>query len=80
MREEFPQFKKWWSQPRIAVRYNFRKEIDHPDVGLLCLEHTGYQICANRHLHLVITIPLPEHETEKKLKMLLTRREQRRGD
>lgn len=30
----FPQFATWWNQPRVSTRY-FRKEIDHPDVGLL---------------------------------------------
>jgi transcriptional regulator with XRE-family HTH domain len=73
----FPQFATWWNQPRVSTRY-FRKEIDHPDVGLLILEQTVHQVLACRGLYMVLLAPLPECETEDKLRMLLTLRAQRR--
>lgn len=66
----FSQFRTWWDQPRVALRYNFRKEIDHPAVGLLVLEQTAYQIASNPNLYILPTIPLPESDTEKKLRKL----------
>lgn len=75
----FPQFATWWNQPRVSTQY-FRKEIDHPDVGLLVLEQTVHQVLACRGLYMVLLAPLPECETEDKLRMLLTLRAQRRAD
>lgn len=76
----FPQFATWWNQPRVAIRYNFRKEIDHPNVGLLVLEQTAYQICDSPNLYMTLLSPLPECDTENKLRALLRRRRQHRGD
>jgi hypothetical protein len=55
----FPQFATWWNQPRISTGY-FRKEIDHPDVGLLVLEQTVHQVLTCRNLYMVLLAPLPE--------------------
>jgi hypothetical protein len=75
----FPDFVVWWNKPRVLARY-FRKEIDHPDVGLRVLEQTVHQVLTCRNFYMVLLTPLPESETEKKLGMLLTLRTKRQED
>lgn len=77
----FPQFATWWGgRPRVALQNNFRKEINHPDVGMLVLEQTSFQLRDNPNLDMVLTLPLSEADTEKKLKRLMSLRQRRRTD
>ncbi len=73
-------FAKWWDRPEVmevALPGPVRKEIDHPDVGLLVLEQTVFPTGDNPDLHFVLTIPLPEENTEGKLKRLAALRMRR---
>lgn len=65
-------FAKWWDQLKVEVALPgpVRKEIDHPDVGLLVLEQTVFPIGDNPDLHMILTIPLPEENTAGKLRRL----------
>ena len=44
-----------------------RKELDHPVIGMMVLEHTTFQIHDDPDLKLVLFTPLPEAETPAKL-------------
>lgn len=76
---QIPEFMKWWNLPAVALRNDVRKEIMHPEVGLLVLEQTVYPVGDNPNLDLVLTIPLAEQDTHAKLRGLAQRRQDRRA-
>jgi transcriptional regulator with XRE-family HTH domain len=65
-----PEFGAWWSAQDVQARDGGRREFEHPTVGRLCLEQTTFRLSNHPDIKLVIHVPLPESETDGKLRML----------
>nr|WP_277611393.1 helix-turn-helix transcriptional regulator [Streptomyces scabichelini] len=72
------EFTELWEQRDILDQGQVRKELDHPLVGLLCVESTAMKVPARPDLTVVLHTPLPEANTAAKLEWLATP-EGRRG-
>ncbi len=57
--------------------YDTRKEVNHPEVGLLVFENSTFQIYDTLDLKAVLYTPLEEEDTPRKLEYLIQAREDR---
>ena len=73
-----PEFSALWARRDILDAGVVRKELDHPLVGLLCVESTALKVPARPDLTIVLHTPLPEANTAAKLEWLASP-EGRRG-
>ncbi len=64
-----PEFACWWSKHEVQGRQDGRKEIIHPQVGSLVLEHSTFQIDGSPGLKMVVYLPACE-EAARKLEQL----------
>jgi transcriptional regulator with XRE-family HTH domain len=64
-----PEFACWWSQHEVQGRQDGQKELIHPRVGSLVLEHSTFQIDGSPGLKMVVYLPACD-ETAKKLEQL----------
>jgi transcriptional regulator with XRE-family HTH domain len=71
LNEHCPEFNQWWSQYDILTREGGRRDFDHPTVGRLALEQTTLRLGHRPDVKMVIHVPLPEFDTEDKLRHLL---------
>jgi transcriptional regulator with XRE-family HTH domain len=65
-----PEFADWWAAQDVQARDGGRREFEHPTVGRLCLEQTTFRLSNHTDIKLVIHVPLPESDTDAKLKTL----------
>jgi transcriptional regulator with XRE-family HTH domain len=72
------EFTRLWEQRDIQDAGVIRKELDHPLVGLLCVESTALKVPARPDLTIVLHTPLDEANTAAKLEWLASP-EGRRG-
>ena len=71
LHEQCPEFDGWWSHYDILTREGGRRDFDHPEVGRLALEQTTLRLGHRPEVKMVIHVPLPEFDTENKLRQLL---------
>lgn len=71
LRTHSPRFRRWWSEHDVLGTPEGRKDIRHPQAGLMAFEHATFIASTAPTLQLVLNIPLPEHETAHKLALLL---------
>jgi transcriptional regulator with XRE-family HTH domain len=64
-----PEFARWWPRHEVQGRQDGRKELMHPQAGLLALDHSTFQIDGSPGLKIVVYLPANE-ETARKLKQL----------
>ncbi len=72
------EFTALWEERDIEDAGQIRKELDHPLVGLLCVESTALKVPARPDLTVVLHTPLDEANTAAKLEWLASP-EGRRG-
>ncbi|BAC73300.1 MULTISPECIES: helix-turn-helix transcriptional regulator [Streptomyces] len=72
------EFAALWDERDIQDAGLIRKELEHPVVGLLCVESTAMKVPARPDLTVVLHTPLPEANTAAKLEWLASP-EGRRG-
>ncbi|CAM5677820.1 Transcriptional regulator OS=Streptomyces fumanus OX=67302 GN=GCM10018772_03190 PE=4 SV=1 [Streptomyces fumanus] len=77
-REAGEEFTRLWAEGDIEDAGQIRKELDHPLVGLLCVESTALKVPARPDLTIVLHTPLDEANTAAKLEWLASP-EGRRG-
>ena len=65
-----PEFRVWWPRHDVRDPLDGRKEIEHPRVGRLTLEHTTLQVATAPDLKVMIYTPLEEADTRVKLQRL----------
>ncbi|MET9866564.1 helix-turn-helix transcriptional regulator, partial [Streptomyces sp. NPDC006386] len=73
-----PEFVRLWEERDIEDAGQIRKELDHPLVGLLCVEATALKVPVRPDLTIVLHTPLDEADTAAKLEWLASP-EGRRG-
>jgi transcriptional regulator with XRE-family HTH domain len=78
VKEASSDFTRLWEQRDIEDAGQIRKELDHPLVGLLCVESTALKVPARPDLTIVLHTPLDEANTAAKLEWLASP-EGRRG-
>ncbi len=76
--ESGPEFTELWERRDIEDAGMIRKELEHPLVGLLCVESTALKVPARPDLTIVLHTPLNEANTAAKLEWLASP-EGRRG-
>lgn len=59
-------FRTWWETPNVTRKIPLQKEVNHPAIGRLLFEQTGYHPTHAPDLQLVFYTPL-DKETEEKL-------------
>ena len=72
LQQRSPEFAYWWSRHEVQERQDGRKELLHPLVGSLMLEHSTFQMEDAPGLKMVVYLPACE-ETAKKLEQLASR-------
>lgn len=72
LRQASPEFAAWWPQHDVLGRPGCRKEVLHPDVGPLVLEHNALVPNDSPNLKVVLYTPLDEEDTMMKLRKLLS--------
>ncbi len=77
-KEASSDFTRLWEERDIEDAGQIRKELDHPLVGLLCVESTALKVPARPDLTIVLHTPLDEANTAAKLEWLASP-EGRRG-
>ncbi|MFG3099276.1 helix-turn-helix transcriptional regulator [Streptomyces sp. NPDC048182] len=78
VREASEEFVRLWAERDIEDAGQIRKELQHPLVGLLCVESTALKVPARPDLTIVLHTPLDEANTAAKLEWLASP-EGRRG-
>jgi transcriptional regulator with XRE-family HTH domain len=73
-----PEFVRLWEERDIEDAGQIRKELEHPLVGLLCVESTALKVPVRPDLTIVLHTPLDEADTAAKLEWLASP-EGRRG-
>jgi transcriptional regulator with XRE-family HTH domain len=71
LRRSSPEFCKAWGRHEVDRGGGGRKELRHPEVGLLAFEHAVFHPSEAPELRLVLYSPLPDHDTPAKLARLL---------
>jgi hypothetical protein len=78
LHEVSPEFTQMWQERGIEDQGQIRKELDHPLVGLLCVESSAMKMPSRPDLTVVLHTPLQEANTAGKLEWLVSP-EGRRG-
>ncbi len=71
LRQSSPEFCKAWKRHEVARAGEGRKEINHPEAGLLVFEHAVFNPADAPEQRLVLYSPMPEHDTPEKLAAML---------
>lgn len=69
LQQRSPEFVCWWSKYEVQGRQDGRKELIHPQIGSLVLDHSSFQIDGSPGLKMVVYLPAYE-ETARKLEQL----------
>lgn len=70
LRDDSADFVRLWEERDIEDAGQIRKELEHPLVGLLCVESTALKVPARPDLTIVLHTPLDEANTAAKLEWL----------
>ena len=70
LRDDSADFLRMWEERDIEDAGQIRKELEHPLVGLLCVESTALKVPARPDLTIVLHTPLDEANTAAKLEWL----------
>lgn len=70
LRDDSADFLRLWEERDIEDAGQIRKELEHPLVGLLCVESTALKVPARPDLTIVLHTPLDEANTAAKLEWL----------
>jgi hypothetical protein len=65
------EFRMWWARHDVVGRANVYKDFNHPVVGVLRFEQTTLLVSEQPDLRLVVKIPLPNTNTEDRLRAML---------
>ena len=71
------EFRLWWPRHEVRGRQDGRKELNHPLVGHLVLEHTTFQVSEAPDMQVVVYLAAPEMDTAEKIHRLLSREQLR---
>src|SRR5215216_7861501 len=71
LRQSSPEFCKAWKRHEVAGGGEGRKELRHPEVGMLAFEHAVFHPTELPEQRLILYSPLPDHDTPAKLARLL---------
>jgi transcriptional regulator with XRE-family HTH domain len=71
LRQSSPEFCKAWKRHEVAGGGEGRKELRHPEVGLLAFEHAVFHPTELPEQRLILYSPLPDYDTPAKLARLL---------
>jgi transcriptional regulator with XRE-family HTH domain len=71
LRQSSPEFCKEWKRHEVARGGEGRKQVRHPEAGLMLFEHAVFHPSADPELRLILYTPLPEHDSPAKLAQLL---------
>jgi transcriptional regulator with XRE-family HTH domain len=66
-----PEFRAWWPRHDVCGSLDCRKELTHPEAGLLVLDRTTLQIAAAPDLTILVYTPVTGTDTAEKLLALL---------
>ncbi|MCS7458674.1 transcriptional regulator [Paenibacillus doosanensis] len=67
-----PQFTQLWQHSDLVTTPVTVREFNHPEAGNMHFEITSFQVYAHADLRCCVYTPLPESETETKMKQLLS--------
>jgi hypothetical protein len=73
LRRSSPEFSQAWERHEVAHGGPGRKELHHPEVGVLVFEHAVFHPSEAPEQRLVLYSPRPDHDTPAKLARLLER-------
>ena len=65
LQQRSPEFASWWSRHEVQGRTDGRKELLHPQVGSLVLDHSTFQSEDSPGLKIVVFLPACEGTTKK---------------
>jgi transcriptional regulator with XRE-family HTH domain len=71
LRRSSPEFAKAWKRHEVAEGSAGRKELRHPEAGILAFEHAVFHPSEAPEQRLILYSPLPDHDTPAKLARLL---------
>jgi transcriptional regulator with XRE-family HTH domain len=71
LRQSSPEFCQEWKRHEVARTGEGRKQVRHPEAGLMLFEHAVFHPSMDLELRLILYTPLPEHDTPAKLAALL---------
>jgi transcriptional regulator with XRE-family HTH domain len=71
LRRASPEFAKAWKRHEVADGSGGRKELRHPDAGMLAFEHAVFHPSDQPDQRLILYSPLPDYDTPAKLARLL---------
>ncbi len=72
LEQNSPEFRLWWPRHEIRGRQDGCKELIHPRVGRLLLEHTTFQLSEAPDLKVVVYLAAPQTDTAAKIQRLLS--------
>ncbi|MGP6159034.1 MAG: hypothetical protein ACLPYS_16255 [Vulcanimicrobiaceae bacterium] len=64
-------FREWWDRHDVVHVADGEKQIDHPRVGMLWLDHSAFTFADQPEQRLIIHTAKPGSESERKLRELL---------
>jgi len=67
------EFRQWWPRHEVKRRLDGRKELFHPQVGHLALEHTTFHPSETPDLRITIYFATSEYNTSEKIQRLLSK-------
>jgi transcriptional regulator with XRE-family HTH domain len=73
LKQTSQEFARWWAYHDVLQRGEWRKELDHPSVGRLTLQHLTFEMMGAQDLRLVIQPPEPGSDTAGKIQQLIDR-------
>ena len=71
LRQSSPEFCKAWKRHEVARAGVGRKEVRHPEVGLLVFEHAVFHPAEAPEQRLILHSPVPDTDTAGKLARLM---------
>jgi len=73
LRRSSPEFAKAWKRHEVAEGSAGRKELRHPEAGMLAFEHAVFHPSDEPDQRLILYSPLPDYDTAPKMARLLER-------
>jgi transcriptional regulator with XRE-family HTH domain len=68
LQQESPEFRELWPKKWVSAQGTARRDLNHPDLGHLALEHHVFAVTEAPNLRLVIDSPLPETDTAERIR------------
>lgn len=73
LRRSSPEFRQAWKRHEVARSGEARKELRHPEEGMLAFEHAVFNPVEAPEQRLILYTPLLDYDTPAKLARLLER-------